>query len=224
MTPFVHLRLHKDRRRDYRQGDHVCVAYQTAGEQLAVAVHYIAQGLERKEQCLYAADSQRALEEFSTALANAGVDVTTVIRNGSLLLLTKDRAHLLGGRFDPERMLHMLSERVEAALNAGYVGLRTCGDMSWLLDEAPGSEQVVEYEALLNEFFRSVRATGMCQYDVSRLSPAVLNHALETHPSIVVDRRHRYNPYFNSAVIAAHQTDNEEFARRMTALRDGSQR
>lgn len=145
-------------------GDHICVAYQSPEEQLAVAIHYIAQGLNRREQCLYAADSPEALNAFRTALGHAGVDARGAERDGSLLLLTKHEAHLLGGVFDAERMLHMLSARVEAALNEGYVGLRTCGDMSWLLDHAPNSEQVVEYEALLNQFFASVRATGMCRW------------------------------------------------------------
>lgn len=59
----------------------------------------------------------------------------------------------LDGRFDSERMLRMLNEAVEAALNDGFAGLRTCGDMSWLLDDAPGTQHVVEYESLLNQFF-----------------------------------------------------------------------
>lgn len=50
-------------------------------------------------------------------------------------------------------MLRMLNEAVEAALNDGFAGLRTCGDMSWLLDDAPGTQHVVEYESLLNQFF-----------------------------------------------------------------------
>jgi hypothetical protein len=39
--------------------------------------------------------------------------------------------------------------------------------MSWLLEDAPGSDQVVVYEALLNQFFHGARAAGMCQYDRS---------------------------------------------------------
>ncbi|MBA3948918.1 MAG: MEDS domain-containing protein [Acidobacteria bacterium] len=50
-------------------------------------------------------------------------------------------------------------------MNAGFTGLRTCGDMTWLLDEAPGSQQIVEYEAQLSQFFATVRALGMCQYN-----------------------------------------------------------
>ena len=153
----------------YQQGDHICALYDTSDEQLEVAIAYIVDGLQRNERCLYAAGSEDALAIFRARLARGGIDVPKVERSGALMLLTKHQAYLQGGAFDCERMLHMLSQNVEQALNAGFIGLRTCGDMSWVLDEAPGSEHVVEYEALLNEFFGSVRALGMCQYDRRRL-------------------------------------------------------
>lgn len=192
-----------ERGRAYHQGDHICAVYKTPEEQLADAVDYVADGLSRNERCLYAADEPESLDLFCDALARAGVDARAAERDGRLLLLTKETAHLRGGRFDSESMLHMLSEAVEDALNDGYRGLRTCGDMSWLLDGAPGSEQVVEYEALLNQFFASVRAMGMCQYDVARVPEGLLDHALDTHSSVVVSGTHRQNPYYRRSSAAA---------------------
>lgn len=170
----------------YRQGDHICVTYETAAQQIAVAVEYVAEGLGRNERCLYAACSVEELDRFRQALNNRGIDARKAERAGSLLMLTKHAAHLQGGRFDSERMLRMLNEAVEAALNDGYIGLRTCGDMSWLLDEAPGSDQVMEYEAVLNEFFASVRGTGMCLYDRSRLPAALVTRAVQEHATVMV--------------------------------------
>ncbi len=148
----------------YRQGDHICVLYNTEDEQVAVAASYVADGLRQGERCLYASDSPASLERFRLALAAEGIDGADAEARTALFVVTKDEAHLADGRFDCERMLRMLNEGVESALNAGFVRFRTCGDMSWLLDNMPGSEQVVEYEALLNEFFRNVRGLGMCQY------------------------------------------------------------
>jgi hypothetical protein len=187
-----------ERGREYRRGDHICAAYETPEEQLAIAVHYITDGLRRNERCLYSAGSRDALDDFCRALTAAGADASAAVRGGRLILLTKDEAHLREGRFDAEAMLLMLSGIVEEALNDGHMGLRTCGDMSWLLDEAPGSEQVVEYEALLNQFFSSVRATGMCQYDLTRLPEGLLTHALDKHGTVVVAGRHRSNPYYQA--------------------------
>jgi hypothetical protein len=97
------------------------------------------------------------------------VDVDATERSTALLLRTSDQAHLQDGHFDSERMLKMLNESIEKALDDGFAGLRTCGDMSWLADTPPGAHQVIEYEAVLNQLFRNVHGLGMCQYDRKRL-------------------------------------------------------
>jgi hypothetical protein len=78
-------------------------------------------------------------------------------------------------------MIEMLNGAVQDALNSGFTGLCAAGDMTWLLDDAPGSEQVVEYEALLNHFYANNRALGLCQYNRNKLPAATLDHCLATH-------------------------------------------
>jgi hypothetical protein len=75
--------------------------------------------------------------------------------------------------------------------------------MSWLLAEPEGSEQVVEYEAFLNEFFRGVRAEGMCLFDRARLPAALIDHALATHPSVHFPDRRVSNPFFEPSASGA---------------------
>jgi DcmR-like sensory protein len=102
-------------------------------------------------------------------------------------------------------MLRLLNDAVEAALNDGFIGLRTCGDMSWLLGEPAGSEQVVEYEMLLNQFFSGVRAMGMCQYDSRRLPPDLVDHALCAHRSVAIDGRNLANPHYSPSVVVSRR-------------------
>jgi hypothetical protein len=183
----------------FRHGNHICSVYANEEEQIAVAASYIADGLGRGDRCLYAGYSPQALQRFRAALAALGVDVAAAEARGALWLCTKEQAHLQDGVFDCQRMLRMLNDGVEQALDAGFAGFRTCGDMSWLLCNAAGSEQVIEYEALLNRFFENVRALGMCQYDMHRLPDMLLNGALATHSSVVVDGRHVDNPSYRPA-------------------------
>jgi hypothetical protein len=103
---------------------------------------------------------------------------------GTLILLTKESGHLEGGSFSPSRMISMLRNAVENALKDGFQGLCAAGDMTWLLDDAPGSEQIAEYESLLNHFYRNNRALGLCQYNRRRFPAAILDHGLATHPTI----------------------------------------
>ena len=186
----------------YQQGEHVCVLYETPEEQRTVAAAYLADGLARGERCYYVADSAAALGEFRVVLRGLGVDVDDVRRSRALLEATHDEAHLAGGYFDSERMLAMLNQALETALNDGFTGLRTCGDMSWLLGDPPGAQQVFEYEALLNQLFRGVRACGMCQYDRRRLPDTLLDRALATHSSAVIEGTHKANPFYEPAASA----------------------
>jgi hypothetical protein len=78
-------------------------------------------------------------------------------------------------------------------------------DMSWLLQEPTGVEQILEYEALLNQFFQGVRAAGMCQYDRHRLQAHFLDHALATHTSAYLDGHHKLNPFYRPPSIAMNR-------------------
>ena len=187
----------------YHQGDHVCTLFTTPEEQLAAAVEYIGAGLDRGERCLYVC-CEHGEPEFRAALKKAGIDVTFEEERGALVLLTKDEAHLKGGSFDPDKMISMLSAAVRDALAAGFTGLCAAGDMSWLLDEAPGSEKVGEYEVRLNHFYKTHKALGLCQYNRNKLPDAALDHGIATHPYIRIEGPILLeNPFYELPELAA---------------------
>jgi len=170
-------------RLSYHEGDHVCTLFSSPEEQLRAAVEYIGGGLSRGERCLYVC-CEHPLEKFREALTQAGIDVKAAEARGALLLLSKNDGHLKGGTFDPDRMISMLHQAVKDALDAGFTGLCAAGDMSWLLDDAPGSERLAEYEARLNRFYESNHALGLCLYNVRTMPPAILDHCLASHRTV----------------------------------------
>ncbi len=173
-------------RLSYHEGDHVCTLFSSPEEQLQAAVEYIRGGLSRCERCLWIS-CERPLDDFRASLKDAAIDVEAEEARGALLLLTRHEGHLKGGSFDPDRMIAMLHQAVKDALDAGFKGLCAGGDMTWVLDEAPGSERVAEYEAKLNHFYESNHAVGLCMYNVRTMPPAVLDDCLATHPTVRVE-------------------------------------
>lgn len=167
----------------YHQGDHVCTLFTTPEEQLQAAVEYIGGGLSRGERRLYVC-CEHEVPDFRAALKGAGIDAEKEEKRGALVLLTKTDGHLKGGSFDPDTMISMLHTAVEEALAAGFAGLCAAGDMTWVLDGAPGSEKLAEYEARLNHFYQTNRALGLCQYNRNKLPEAVLDHGMATHPYV----------------------------------------
>jgi hypothetical protein len=195
----------------YQHGDHVCGFYSTPAEQLDAAIEFIKAGLLRCERCFYIC-SEHEVTQLRAALRKSGVHVETEEKRTALVLVPKDQGHLTGGSFDPERMIDLLGRGVEDALAAGFEGLCAAGDMNWVLDGAPGSEQLADYEARLNDFFRSQRALGLCLYNRRTLPPDVLDHGLATHEYVRVD-----GPVLLSNPFYEHP----EQARRRTAQPEG---
>jgi hypothetical protein len=183
-------------KQEFRQGEHICALFETEVEQVTMAAEYLADGLRRGERAFYVGRSADALDRFRDALRACGIDVDAMIESGALAQATNAEAHLVDGCFDSERMMSMLNEAVESALIDGFTGFRTCGDMSWLLTNAPGAEHVMAYESMLNEFFHRLGACGMCQYDKRRFSEQVIQQALATHASTMVDGRPAVNPHY----------------------------
>lgn len=201
----------------YRQGDHVCTLYSDRDEQLAAAIDYLRGGLERGERCLYVC-CEHSPDEFRAGLRAAGIDVETEEGRGALLLLTKHEGHLAGGSFDPDRMITMLHAAVKDALDAGFKGLCAAGDMSWLLDEADGSERIAEYEARLNEFYPSSPALGLCLYNRNRLPAETIDHGMATHPHVRVDGNILLdNPFYEEPARAAWRRGDRAGARKKIA-------
>ena len=133
---------------------------------------------------------------FRTALGANGLDAATLCERGALIELTHEETYLAGGGFSIERVMAMLADSVQQAAADGFPGWRGCGEMSWLLAGASGSERISEYEALLNRFFSGTRASAMCQYNRKLLPAPVIDMALATHATAVMAGRQLFNPFF----------------------------
>lgn len=190
--------MHQAPRANYRSGDHACTLFTSREEQINTAVDFIRGGLARGERCLYVCCEQTP-EEFREELRRGGVDVDTEEARGALELITKAEGHLKGGGFDAARMIEMLGAALSDALATGFTGLRGAGDMTWLLDDAPGSHELLAYEALLNYFCANRPVVLLCQYSRAKLAPKILDSCLSTHPHIRIDATALVrNPFYES--------------------------
>ncbi|HEV7515733.1 MAG TPA: MEDS domain-containing protein, partial [Thermoanaerobaculia bacterium] len=168
-----------------RQGDHLCLIYDRAAEQMAALIPFLKRGLAMAERCLYLADAVTT-DLAERALASEGIDVDRERERGALVLLTRRDAFLRGGRFDPGAMTDLLRQAEQEALDDGFAGLRLASEMGWCLGQEPGTERFLEYEAMLNHFLEGSRSVGLCQYERSRFSPQVVYDILRTHPFAVL--------------------------------------
>src|SRR6185295_18187608 len=162
-------RMRRPSQARYQYGDHVCTLYGSRAEQLGAAIEFV----------------------------RAGIDADAEEARNALELITKHEGHLEGGAFDAARMIEMLAAALSEALATGFNGLRGAGDMTWLLDRAPGSHELLAYEALLNYFCANRPVILLCQYSREKLPPKILESCLATHPQVRVEApRLLRNPFY----------------------------
>ncbi|MDH3555602.1 MAG: MEDS domain-containing protein, partial [Deltaproteobacteria bacterium] len=170
---------------DLWPGDHLCCFYETDEERRIVLAMLLLQGLERGEKACFIGDMQtsQALLDY---MEDDGFKVSPYLSCGQLGVMSLDETYLREGVFVPDKMIDLLKTETDLALAQGYSALRVTGDMSWALQTPPGSEQIIKYEAKLNDFFPGSKCIGICQYDKRLFPPALLMYVLETHPLAII--------------------------------------
>ena len=176
---------------------HQCLVYEgSPAPQLSALSALIRKKLDENYRCQYL-HSPSMVAGMRSYLFAAGIDVTKEILEGSLVL-SSTNAHLLEGRFSIDRMIGMLEEAVQQALQDGYQGLWASGDMSREFGPEKDFSKLLDYEWRLEELFQTQPAlSGICQYHADTLPPEVMRHGLVTHPSLFINQTlSRLNPHY----------------------------
>ena len=88
--------------------------------------------------------------EHLRRLGSAGIPVDAVEENGQLELRNWAEAYLLDGHFDQDRMLALIEKVLQGGKQQGFSLTRLIAQMEWALEDRPGVDDLVEYEARLN--------------------------------------------------------------------------
>ncbi|MES1205389.1 MAG: MEDS domain-containing protein [Pseudomonadota bacterium] len=116
-----------------------------------------------------------------------------------LEVTTWNEAHLKGGSFDQDRMMAALNQMIRDNAAAGHPPMRLVGQMGWVFASPPGIEQLVAYEADVNEILNRGRTPTVCVYDVRRLSGSLVMDLLRAHPLTVMNGVLHENPFYTPA-------------------------
>ncbi|MEU8470037.1 MEDS domain-containing protein [Streptomyces sp. NPDC029006] len=149
---------------------HAAVTYSTDAEWAGHLVSFVRAGFDRGEQVRYFADAT-APGLVTRTLVDRGIDAPSAVRRGQLVVTTAAETYLTGDRFDPDAMIGLWRQAVQAAVAQGYRGLRAIGEMSWGTQEIAGAERLLEYELRIHhEVFEQLPLRACCFYD-RRLVP-----------------------------------------------------
>ena len=184
-----------------QEGDHLCLIYdKDPAEQMPALVPFIKQGLAGGEQCIYIADDQ-TVDQVAHALESGGIDVGKELKRSALLLWTRAEWRQ-PGELDSDKKAAQVRQFIDAAFAAGFSGIRFAVEMTWTLGPDISAERLKHWEATINQIFvPGFPGRIICQYSRSRLSPAVVETSLSTHPLAIIGRQVYPNPFYESPLI-----------------------
>lgn len=174
-------------------GDHICAFYRGPRQRDELLMPYLREGLRAGDKCICVTDDPAA-----GVAVHAMADEFPLVGD-QLLPLPSDAAYLLDGYFSGERMIGFWETAVDAAVQReGFGAVRAVGEMTWALRDLPGVENLVAYEARLNEFLpRYPQVVLLCLYDLEQFADGrVLLEILRTHPLVLLSGQLLDNPWY----------------------------
>ena len=174
---------------------HVCAFFDSRDEEYAVLGPFFKEGLDRGEKSVHIVDPT-LIPDHLQRLEASGIETERCRQGGQLDVLSWDDAYLSNGTFEQERMLGAINAVIAAGLAGGYPKMRIMGNMGWTLKGQPGTEQVLEFEARVNEVLTESRQLAVCVYDSSRISGAMMMDILRSHPLTLIGTVLHQNPFY----------------------------
>lgn len=176
-------------------GTHMCLIYDDDNERRKLIAKFLDAGFREREKVAYFADTMTPAE-VRDWLAKMDVEIPQGDQVQQFAVTSAENTYCPNGKFVPEEMLNTLRGFHREALGAGYTGARVSGEMSWALRDIPGSDRLMEYEALINDVLVTHPITPICQYDARRFDGAMIFDVLKVHPFMIVHGLVVRNPYY----------------------------
>jgi hypothetical protein len=166
-------------------GSHIAFFYRNLDELRALTVPFMEKGLEQGDRCICVVceDSKEGLQGICQG---RGIDVKAVLASGQLSLLSAEESYLAPGYFSPQRMIEFYETALRNAIEEGYKVIRIVGETSWALQEKPGVERLMEYEARVHKMLIRYPQVAICAYNITRFRGDTIMDALRVHPVCIV--------------------------------------
>jgi DNA-binding CsgD family transcriptional regulator len=149
------------------KGTHVCLYYESIDDLIDTAVvPFFKTGLEKNEFCMWIPSKLLTLEQSRMALGRRIPNFDRHLAAGDMEIVP-DGGFLKGDQFDVIRSLGLWRDKLSAALDKGYTGMRASGDAVWI---NPGQwKNFSEYEYKLNKLFMGKPVAVLCTYPLMML-------------------------------------------------------
>lgn len=181
---------------------HVCWRYDEPAALHAAARRFLSDGLAAGEQVWYVAPGTDTVAE---RLRGTAV-FRDALRRGAARIVALDSAYSTDHIVEPTDQVHAYAAATDAALAAGYTGLRVVADATPLVRTPAQVDAFARYEHLVDRYMSAWPMSAMCAYDRRALGDRTIAELACLHPETNADevlfRLHAGAPVDGHAVLA----------------------
>ncbi|MCE6996284.1 MEDS domain-containing protein [Saccharothrix sp. S26] len=159
--------------------DHVCWRYTAPDELRERARDFLADGLARGLQVWYVAPGAAA----DLARDLRGVDaLDTGLRTGAARVVSLDATYPMGAVVEPDAQVRAYAEATEAAIAAGFAGLRVAADCTPLVGTPRQLAAFARYEHRIDRYMADQPFSALCAYSTAEVDDAAFAQLACMHP------------------------------------------
>lgn len=176
-------------------GVHICHIFSDDDERQDLLMKFLMSGVRNDEStnCFSDNVTMPVIEEM---FEKQGVSHAEPFESGALTLNSGQDVYFQDGRFDPQRILAQLGQCYDASVKLGCAASRAIGEVPPRIQQMPGGERLVEYEAKVTRLLRTHPVTSVCQYDARAFDGSTIMEILRVHPLMVLRGSVIENPFF----------------------------
>jgi PAS domain S-box-containing protein len=175
---------------DVPWGTHFCQFYRTPQDLLDILVPYFSEGLRNNEYCIWITSEPLEADAARAALAKGMPDLKDRERKGQIEIIPHTDSYLKGGSFDAGQVLDGWVRKLDAALAAGYEGLRLTGNTFWL--EKKDWRTFTDYEAEVDSVIGRYRMLAVCTYSLDLCGTNEVLDIIANHCFALIRRGDRW--------------------------------
>jgi hypothetical protein len=177
---------------------HICAFFSNPDEEYRTLLPFIREGLENGEKAFHTVDPGRR-EDHLRRLEAGGLNASALCQTCQMEVRDWNAMHLQDGQFDQDKTLARFKEVVESAKTRGFPLIRFITHMEWALENVPGVNDLLEYEAKANYIWLNQKGRinpVICTYNLTKFSGEVIVDIIRTHPLVIIGGILQENPFF----------------------------
>ena len=174
---------------------HVCAFFNNDDEEYRVLLPFIKDGLQCGHKAIHVVNPDQH-KDHMRRLAQAGLDPTGAQQNGQLEVRINTEVYLPDGRFDQDRMIDVFERPGSDNSDRGFPLSRICCRMDWAHNDQSYVDDVIEFEARVNDVWRRHEDAVICTYHLGQFGSEAVIDIMRTHPMVIIGGTLQQNPFF----------------------------